>query len=89
MHRGPNREGDARRRIEAAIARRAETFELSHLAWSAGGYTLKFRLSIVDIVRTTADEGMFEDETRLNRLLDGVRSDFASLLSGSRPSAPS
>ena len=41
------------------------------------------------VVRTTADEGMFEDETRLNRLLNGVRSDFASLLSGSRPSAPS
>ena len=40
------------------MARRAETFELSHVAWSAGGYTLKFRLSIVDIVRTTADEGM-------------------------------
>jgi hypothetical protein len=35
---------------------------------------------IVDIGRTTVAEGVFEDDARLNKLLDGVRSDFASLL---------
>jgi hypothetical protein len=88
MSREPNREGDARSRIEAAIGRRTETFALSHLAWTTAGYTLKFRLGIVDLVRTTPDEGVFEDETRLNKLLDGVRNDFASLLGRSRPLGP-
>jgi hypothetical protein len=80
MGHAPDRKGDAREKIEAAMGRRAETFTLSHLAWSSAGYTLKFRLGIVDIVRTTVAEGVFEDDVRLNKLLDGVRSDFASLL---------
>jgi len=82
------REVDARLRVEAAIARRTEAFTLSELAWAQGGYTLKFRQDVVDLVRTTADEGVFQDDAQLNRLLDGVRSDFTSLLGRSRPPVP-
>lgn len=87
MNRDRNREADARQRIEAAIARRTDSFTLSHLAWADGGYTLKFSQDIVDLVRTTADEGVFQDEVRLNSLLDGVRNDFTSLLRRSCPPA--
>ena len=87
MNRGPDREADARRRIEAAITRRTDAFTLSYLAWVKGGYTLKFSQDIVDIVRTTTDDGVFKDEARLNSLLDGVGNDFASLLRRSRPPA--
>jgi hypothetical protein len=38
--------------IETAIARRKEAFALGHLVWTADGYTVKFRLGGVDIVRT-------------------------------------
>ena len=88
MNRERNREADARQRIEAAIARRTDAFALSHLAWVDDGYTLKFSQDIIDLVRTTSDEGVFQDEARLNRLLDGVRNDFTSLLRRSRPPAP-
>ena len=88
MNRERDREADARQRVEAAIVRRSDAFTLSHLAWGDGGYTLKFSQDIVDLVRTTADEGVFQDAARLNSLLDGVRNDFASLLRRSRPPAP-
>jgi hypothetical protein len=78
-----NPEGEARRKIEASIAHRKEAFALSHLTATGAGYTLKFRLGIVDIVRTTADEGVLTDEGRLNKLLDGVRKDFVVLFGAS------
>jgi hypothetical protein len=47
-----------------------------HLVWTADGYTVKFREGIVEIVRTGVAEEVFEEEARLNKLLDGIRSDF-------------
>jgi hypothetical protein len=70
---------DARERAEAAIARRKDEFTLSHLAWAANGYTVKFRQGIVDIVRTAVDGCMFEDPSRLDGMLDAVRLAFQSL----------
>ena len=63
-------------------------FALSHLAWTANGYTVKFRLGVIDIVRTAVDEGVFEDEAsaRMNRMLDEVRRDF--LIFNPGPGAP-
>jgi hypothetical protein len=37
------REDAPRTHIEAAMARRKDEFALSHLAWTAAGYTIKFR----------------------------------------------
>jgi len=68
--------GDVWRMIETALARRQEAFTLSHLMWSDDGYTVKFRQGPVNIVRTTIAAGVFGDEAGLNKLLDGVRSDF-------------
>ena len=65
-----------RRKIESALGRRRERFALSHLAWTADGYTVKFDQGIVILVRTALDYSAIEDEARLNRLLDGVRRDF-------------
>jgi hypothetical protein len=42
MSTGSNREGDVRRKIESALVQRREAFALSHLAWTAKGYTVKF-----------------------------------------------
>jgi hypothetical protein len=71
--------GDVWRMIETALARRQEAFTLSHLMWSDDGYTVKFRQGPVNIVRTTIAAGVFGDEAGLNKLLDGVRSDFRVL----------
>ena len=75
MSTGTNREGDVRRKIVSALGRRREAFALSHLAWTANGYTVKFDQGIVILVRT-ADDSVIEDEARLNKLLDEVRRDF-------------
>jgi hypothetical protein len=66
-------------KIEAAIALRKEVFTLSHLARTGRGYTVKFRQGIADIVRTEVDAGTFEDSTRLDKLLDEVRTSFLKL----------
>ena len=76
MSDGTNREGDVWRRIETALARRNEMFALGHVVWTADGYTVKFREGIVDIVRTAVAEEVFEEQARLDKLLDGIRSDF-------------
>jgi hypothetical protein len=75
--------------VEAALARRREVFALSHLAWNADGYTVKFRLGIIDIVRTGVAEGVLEDEgsARMDRMLDEVRRHF--LIFGPGPDEPS
>jgi hypothetical protein len=67
---------NARRKIKTALIRRKETFAVSHLAWAAGGYTLKFRQGTVDIVRTSVDRKTLGDQVRLDKLLDGIRSDL-------------
>ena len=74
--------------MEAALARRKEVFALSHLAWSAAGYTVKFRLGIIDIVKTGVDEAVLEDEgsARMDRMLDEVRRHF--LIFGPGPGEP-
>jgi hypothetical protein len=76
MATGTHREGDVRRKIESALVRRGEGFALSHLAWTANGYTVKFSQGIVILVRTAVDDNVIEDEARLNKLLDGVRREF-------------
>jgi hypothetical protein len=68
-----------RAHIEAALARRNELFALGHLAWTVDGYTVKFRLSVVDIVRTAVEVGVFEDPVRVDGMLDEVRRAFQSL----------
>jgi len=60
------------------MARRKEVFALSRLAWTANGYTMSLRLGVVEIVRTAVDDGVFEDSSRLEAILDGVRRDFLS-----------
>jgi hypothetical protein len=45
----------------------------------AGGYPVKFRQDIVDIVRTAVADGTLADETRLDKLLDEIRDDFRFL----------
>lgn len=76
MSPGTNQEGDLWRKIETALARRKESFALSDLVSTADGYIVKFRHGIVDIVRTVVDGVAFEDQVRLDKLLDGVRGDF-------------
>jgi hypothetical protein len=75
------REDDPRERIEAAIARRKDVFSLSHLAWTADGYTVKFRLGVADVVRTAIEAGVFHDPVRMDTMLDGVRRTFRGLAS--------
>jgi len=76
MGTGTHGEGDVRRKIESALDRRSEVFALSHLAWTANGYTVKFDQGIGTLVRTGVDDGGIEDEARLSELLDEVRRDF-------------
>ena len=64
--------------MEAALARRKEVFALSHLAWSADGYTVKFRLGVMDIVKTAVEVGVFDDSSRMDRMLDWVGLMFQS-----------
>jgi hypothetical protein len=77
------REDDPRESIEAAIVRRKEVFALSHLAWTADGYTVKFRQGIVDIVRTGLERRVLEDPVRINAMFDEVRRTFQGLASSS------
>ncbi len=76
MSSGASRDKDFRQKIETALARRKEAFALGHLAWTADGYTVKFRQGIVDIVRTAVDDGVFKDDARLDTMLDRIRGDF-------------
>ena len=77
----PQREHEnvVRKRLESEIVRRKDVFALSHLAWTGKGYTAKFCLGIVDIVRTGVEAGVFDDPVRMNRLLDEVRRTLRSL----------
>jgi hypothetical protein len=76
MSPGTNQKGDVWRKIEAALVRRKEAVALSDLVSTADGYVVRFRHGIVDIVRTFVDGVAFEDQVRLDKLLDGVRGDF-------------
>jgi hypothetical protein len=71
-----NREGEVRRRIESALVQRREAFALSHLAWTANGYTVKIGQGVVILVRTAVSDSVIGDEARLDKLLDGIRGDF-------------
>jgi hypothetical protein len=77
------REHDPRERIEAAIARRKDAFALSYMAWTASGYTVKFRLGVVDVVRTAVGVGVFQDPLHMDTMLNGVRRTFQGLASPS------
>jgi hypothetical protein len=71
---------DARQRIEAAIARRKDEFALSHVFWTADyGYIVRFRLGGVDVVRTAVEMLVFEESSRMDRMLDGVGLTFKAL----------
>ena len=78
------RDDDARQCIEAAIARRKDEFALSHVAWTADyGYIVKFRQGLDDVVRTAVEMLVFEESSRMDRMLDGVRLTFKALASSS------
>jgi hypothetical protein len=68
---------------ESGIFFRSEVFVLSHLARTANGYTVRFRLGTVDVVRTELERRVFEDPTRLDRMLDQVSRTFQGLASSS------
>jgi len=73
-------DASARQCIEAAIARRKDEFALSHVAWTADyGYIVKFRQGLDDVVRTAVEMLVFEESTRMDRMLDGVRQTFEAL----------
>jgi hypothetical protein len=76
MSSGASRNNDIRQKIGTTLARRKEAFAPGHLAWTADGYTVKFRQGIVDIVRTGVDDGVFKDDARLDTMLDRIRGDF-------------
>jgi hypothetical protein len=72
-------ENDPRRAIEAALARRKDEFALSRLVVTADGYIVKFRLGAEDVVRTAVEARVFEDSSRIDRMLEGVRLTFKAL----------
>lgn len=76
----PN-EATVREVIQVAIARRREVFALSDLTRTADGYSVKFRLGVVDVVRTAIAADVFQDLLRLDTMLDGVRGTFQALTS--------
>jgi hypothetical protein len=81
------KDDDVRMDIEAAITRRHEKFALSYLSWTADGYTVKFRLDVMNIVKTAVEVGVFDDSSRMDRMLDWVGLMFQSyspLLSNAR-----
>jgi len=51
--------------IVAALSRRHDTFALSYLSWTAEGYIVKFRLGVVDVVRTAVGPHVVEDSSRI------------------------
>ena len=79
------RDDDVRQCIEAAIARRKDEFALRDLVWTADGYgyIVKFRLGLDDVVRTAVQMFVFEESSRIDRMLDGVRLTFKALASSS------
>ena len=79
------RDDDVRQCIEAAIARRKDEFALRDLVWTADGYgyIVKFRLGLDDVVRTAVEMLVFDESSRMDRMLDGVRLTFKALASSS------
>ena len=79
------RDDDVRQCIEAAIARRKDEFALRDLVWTADGYgyIVKLRLGLDDVVRTAVEMLVFEESSRMDRMLDGVRLAFKALASSS------
>jgi hypothetical protein len=71
-------DADVRLSIEAALARRHDEFVLTGLSGTADGYTVKFRLGVMDIVKTAVEVGAFEDSWRMDRMLDSVGLMFQS-----------
>jgi len=71
-------DAEVRRGIEAALARRHDKFVLNDLSWTADGYTVRFRLGAMDIVKTAVEVGVFEDSWRMDRMLDWVGLTFQS-----------
>jgi hypothetical protein len=69
---------DVRLCIEAALARRHDKFALSYLSWTADGYIVKFRLGVVDVVRTAVGPHVVEDSSRMDKMLDCVGLTFRS-----------
>ena len=67
------------------IARRKEEFALRDLVWTADGYgyIVKFRLSLDNVLRTAVEMIVFEESSRMDRMLDGVRLTFKSFSLGS------
>jgi hypothetical protein len=72
------RDDDVTHCTEAAIARQKEEFAIRDLVWTADGYgyIVKFRLGLDDVVRTRVEMLVFEESSRMDRMLDGVRVTF-------------
>jgi hypothetical protein len=73
------REDYPRHCIEDAISRRKDEFALSYLVWTADGYIVKFRLGVVDVVRSGVEGSAFDDCSRMDKMLDEVRVTFKAL----------
>jgi hypothetical protein len=46
---------------------------------TADGYIVRFHLGVVDVVRTSVQMLLFEESSRMDRMLDGVRLTFKAL----------
>jgi hypothetical protein len=81
---GTKRDDAVRQCIEVASARRKEEFARRDLVWTADGYgyIVKFRLGLDNVVRTAVEMIVFEESSRMDRMLDGVRLTFKALASG-------
>ena len=79
------RDDDVTHCTEAAIARQKEEFAIRDLVWTADGYgyIVKFRLGLDDVVRTGVEMLVFEESSRVDRMLDGVHLTFKALASSS------
>jgi hypothetical protein len=69
---------DVRLCVEAALARQHDTFALCHLSWTDDGYIVKFRLGVVNVVRTAIEPHVVKDSSRMDKMLDGVCLTFRS-----------
>ena len=74
---GPHthRKRNARRKLEAALRTRRDTFALTDLERTRDGYVLKFSRDIVILVRRCR-ASVLRDDAQLAALLTAVRRDF-------------
>jgi len=57
--------------------------QVKRIAHNGYSYIVKFRLGLDDVVRTAVEMIVFEESSRMDRKLDGVRITFKGLASSS------